>query len=111
MMNCRGKRIAGAGFDALFVTAAALIEVLSVASRHGRPREAIAAYTHPHVLAIDDVGSRECPREDKAAILAAIISEATNCAALLIVLFVPPAVTLGFILRRRRGPAAPRPTE
>ncbi len=44
------------GFDALFVTAAALIEELSVASRHGRLREAVAEYTHPHVLVIDEVG-------------------------------------------------------
>ena len=44
------------GFDALFVTAAALIEELSFASRHGRLREAVAEYTHPHVLVIDEVG-------------------------------------------------------
>jgi DNA replication protein DnaC len=44
------------GFDALFVTAAALIEELSVASRHGRLREAVAEYTHPNVLVIDEVG-------------------------------------------------------
>jgi DNA replication protein DnaC len=44
------------GFDALFVTAAALIEELSVASRQGRLREAVAAYTHPHVLVVDEVG-------------------------------------------------------
>lgn len=37
------------GFDALFVTAAALIEELSVASRRGRLREAVAIYTRPHV--------------------------------------------------------------
>jgi len=44
------------GFDALFVTAASLIEELSVASRQGRLREAVAAYTHPHVLVVDEVG-------------------------------------------------------
>ncbi len=44
------------GFDALFVTAAALIEELSVASRQGRLREAVADYTHPHVLVVDEVG-------------------------------------------------------
>jgi DNA replication protein DnaC len=44
------------GFDALFVTAAALIEELSVASRRGRLREAVANYTHPHVLVVDEVG-------------------------------------------------------
>jgi DNA replication protein DnaC len=44
------------GFDALFVTAAALIEELSVASRQGRLREVVAEYTHPHVLVVDEVG-------------------------------------------------------
>ena len=44
------------GFEALFVTAAALIEELSVASRQGRLREALAGYTHPHVLVVDEVG-------------------------------------------------------
>ena len=44
------------GFDALFVTAAALIEELSVASRQGRLREAVASFTHPHVLVVDEVG-------------------------------------------------------
>jgi DNA replication protein DnaC len=44
------------GFDALFVTAAALIEELSVASRQGRLREAVASYAHPHVLVVDEVG-------------------------------------------------------
>jgi len=44
------------GFEALFVTAAAFIEELSVASRQGRLREALAGYTHPHVLVVDEVG-------------------------------------------------------
>lgn len=44
------------GFDALFTTAAALIDELSRASREGRMREALAVYTHPHVLVIDEVG-------------------------------------------------------
>jgi DNA replication protein DnaC len=44
------------GFDALFTTAAALIDDLSRASREGRMREALAVYTHPHVLVIDEVG-------------------------------------------------------
>ena len=35
---------------------AALIDDLSRASREGRMREAIAVYTHPHVLVIDEVG-------------------------------------------------------
>lgn len=44
------------GFDALFTTAAALIDDLARASRDGRMREALALYTHPHVLVIDEVG-------------------------------------------------------
>lgn len=44
------------GFDALFTTAAALIDDLSCASRDGRMREALAVYTHPCVLVIDEVG-------------------------------------------------------
>jgi DNA replication protein DnaC len=49
------------GFDVLFTTAAALIDDLSRATREGRMREgrmreAIAVYTHPHVLVIDEVG-------------------------------------------------------
>jgi DNA replication protein DnaC len=44
------------GFDALFTTAAALIDDLSRASHAGRMREALATYTHPHVLVIDEVG-------------------------------------------------------
>jgi DNA replication protein DnaC len=44
------------GFDALFTTAAHLIEDLSNASQKGRLHEALAPYTHPHVLVIDEVG-------------------------------------------------------
>lgn len=44
------------GFDALFTTAAALIDDLSRASREGRMREALAVYTHPDVLVCDEVG-------------------------------------------------------
>jgi DNA replication protein DnaC len=44
------------GFDALFTTAAALIDDLSNATRHGRLVEALFAYTHPAVLVIDEVG-------------------------------------------------------
>jgi DNA replication protein DnaC len=44
------------GFDARFTTAAALIDDLSRASREGRLREALPAYTHSHVLVIDEVG-------------------------------------------------------
>jgi len=44
------------GFDALFITAAELIEELSAASRDGRMREALQAYVRPHVLVCDEVG-------------------------------------------------------
>jgi DNA replication protein DnaC len=44
------------GFDALFVSAAALIDELSAASRAGRMREALSAYLKPHVLVVDEVG-------------------------------------------------------
>jgi DNA replication protein DnaC len=44
------------GFDALFTTAAQLIEELSLASREGRLREALGRYMKPHVLVVDEVG-------------------------------------------------------
>jgi DNA replication protein DnaC len=44
------------GFDALFVTAAKLIDELSAASRDGRLRDALAVYMRPHVLVVDEVG-------------------------------------------------------
>ncbi len=44
------------GFDALFVTAAQLIEDLSAAARDGTLREALARYMKPHVLVVDEVG-------------------------------------------------------
>lgn len=44
------------GFDALFVTAAELIDHLSAASRDGKLREALAIYMRPHLLAVDEVG-------------------------------------------------------
>ncbi|MFZ6004665.1 MAG: IS21-like element helper ATPase IstB, partial [Actinomycetota bacterium] len=44
------------GFTARFVTAAALVEDLSTASRAGRLREALVTYTQPHVLVVDEVG-------------------------------------------------------
>jgi DNA replication protein DnaC len=44
------------GFDALFCTAAALIDDLSAASAQGRLREKLHAYTSPDVLVIDEVG-------------------------------------------------------
>jgi DNA replication protein DnaC len=44
------------GFDAFFTTAAQLIEDLSNASQLGRLHKALPAYTHPHVLVVDEVG-------------------------------------------------------
>lgn len=44
------------GFDALFVTAAKLIEELSMASRDGHLRDALARYMKQHVLVVDEVG-------------------------------------------------------
>jgi len=44
------------GFDALFTTAAELIDDLSAASRDGRMRDALAEYLRPHVLVVDEVG-------------------------------------------------------
>jgi DNA replication protein DnaC len=44
------------GFDALFTTAAELIEDLSVAGANGLLREGLPTYTHPHVLVVDEVG-------------------------------------------------------
>jgi DNA replication protein DnaC len=44
------------GFDALFTTAAQLIDELSAAFREGRLAEALTTYTHPAVLVVDEVG-------------------------------------------------------
>jgi DNA replication protein DnaC len=44
------------GFDALFVTAAELIDDLSAAFRSGRLADALARYVHPAVLICDEVG-------------------------------------------------------
>ncbi len=44
------------GFDALFATAAQLIDELSAALRGGRFAEVLATYTHPDVLVVDEVG-------------------------------------------------------
>ena len=51
-----GYRALQNGFDALFVTAAKLIDELSAASREGRLRDALAVYMRPHVLVVDEVG-------------------------------------------------------
>ena len=44
------------GFDAVFTTAAALIDDLSAAFRDGQLAQALPAYTHPAVLIVDEVG-------------------------------------------------------
>ena len=44
------------GFDALFTTAAELIDDLSAAFRAGRLAEALVTYTHPGLLVVDEVG-------------------------------------------------------
>jgi len=44
------------GADALFTSAAALIESLSLATRRGELAATLARYTHPSVLVIDEVG-------------------------------------------------------
>jgi DNA replication protein DnaC len=49
-----GYRAIQNGFDTLFVTAAELIEELSVASRDGRLADALGPYVTPHVLVVDE---------------------------------------------------------
>lgn len=44
------------GFDALFTTAAALIDDLSVAARDGNLRNALAKYVQPSALVFDELG-------------------------------------------------------
>jgi len=44
------------GFDAIFVTAAELIDDLSAAFRKGRLAETLTRYTHPALLVVDEVG-------------------------------------------------------
>src|SRR5262249_25993914 len=44
------------GYEALFTSAAGMIEMLSTATRRGELASALAYYTHPPVLVIDEVG-------------------------------------------------------
>jgi DNA replication protein DnaC len=44
------------GYDARYTSAADLIDRLAAASREGRLADALTAYTHPHVLVLDEVG-------------------------------------------------------
>ena len=51
-----GYRAIQNGFDTRFVSAAALIEDLSAASRDNQLADAVAHYVAPHVLVVDEVG-------------------------------------------------------
>jgi DNA replication protein DnaC len=62
------------GFDALFVTAAKLIEELSTASRDGQLRDALARYMKPHVPVVDDVGYLACG-DDAANVLDHVVND------------------------------------
>jgi len=44
------------GFETLCITAAKLIEDLSNASAKGLLHQSLSAYTHPHVLVVDEIG-------------------------------------------------------
>lgn len=44
------------GFEARFITAAALIDTLSKASQQGELRSELQTWVHPHVLVIDEMG-------------------------------------------------------
>ena len=44
------------GYEARFTPAADLIDHLAAATREGRLADTLAAYTHPHVLVLDEVG-------------------------------------------------------
>jgi DNA replication protein DnaC len=54
-----GYRAIQNGFETLFTTAAELIEDLSNASKKGHLQESLEAYTHPHILVIDEVNLEE----------------------------------------------------
>ena len=61
------------GFDALFVTAAELIEELSTAAEQGRMGEGLKRYVSPGVLVIDEVGYLSL-RENAANVLYHVIN-------------------------------------
>jgi DNA replication protein DnaC len=44
------------GYEALFTSAASLVDTLSAAARRGELTDTLPRYTHPHVLVIDEVG-------------------------------------------------------
>jgi DNA replication protein DnaC len=62
------------GFEARFVTAANLIDELHAAARDGTLRDATAAYVHPHVLVIDEVGYLQCA-SDAANVLYGVVDQ------------------------------------
>ncbi|MBI2901751.1 MAG: ATP-binding protein [Planctomycetes bacterium] len=62
------------GYEALFTTAAELIDDLENATRDGRLRQALAKYTHPQVLVVDEVGSLVHPA-DAANVLFQVIND------------------------------------
>lgn len=62
------------GFEARFVTAADLIDELHAAARAGTLRDATAAYVHPHVLVIDEVGYLQCA-SDAANVLYGVVDQ------------------------------------
>lgn len=62
------------GFEARFVTASNLIDELHAAARDGTLRDATAAYVHPHVLVIDEVGYLQCA-SDAANVLYGVVDQ------------------------------------
>lgn len=62
------------GYEARFVTAAALIEEVSNAAKGGQLAQALHDYTHPHVLVIDEVGYPSL-RDNAANVLFQVVNE------------------------------------
>lgn len=62
------------GADARFVTCDHLVDDLSKASRDGRLREILPAYTHPGVLVVDEVGYLSYP-QDAANVLFQVVND------------------------------------
>ena len=62
------------GFDALFTTAAELVDELSAASREGKLRDSLVRFVRPHVLVVDEVGY--LPQgEDAASVLYHVVND------------------------------------
>lgn len=62
------------GFEARFVSAAALIDDLHAAAMKGTLREATAAYVQPHVLVVDEIGYLQCA-DDAANVLYGVVDQ------------------------------------